>query len=163
MTVTTAAPIDPLRSDRPGVYSDALVEVVRGAVPPEHATRTCSFAFWSDQGRVHLVHGLPDDLIDNDLAGLVAGELFVPGWLDGSELFERLLTGIVVSTSPDPLAAWTLFYRNTLDRLTESRAGGDEGKAMLLTGSRTPGTHAFYRSCGFSPDAKTAYLARPGL
>ena len=34
-------------------------------------------------------------------------------------------------------------------------------KAMLLTGSKTPATHAFYRSCGFSPDAKTAYLARP--
>jgi GNAT superfamily N-acetyltransferase len=34
-------------------------------------------------------------------------------------------------------------------------------KAMLMTGSRTPATHAFYRACGFSPDAKTAYLARP--
>lgn len=34
-------------------------------------------------------------------------------------------------------------------------------KAMLLTGSKTPATHNFYRSCGFSPDAKTAYLARP--
>jgi GNAT superfamily N-acetyltransferase len=34
-------------------------------------------------------------------------------------------------------------------------------KAMLLTGSRKPATHAFYRACGFSPDAKTAYLARP--
>ncbi|GAB2858808.1 GNAT family N-acetyltransferase [Nocardioides pacificus] len=34
-------------------------------------------------------------------------------------------------------------------------------KAMLLTGSKDPQTHAFYRSCGFSPDAKTAYLARP--
>lgn len=34
-------------------------------------------------------------------------------------------------------------------------------KAMLMTGSRTPATHAFYRTCGFSPDAKTAYLARP--
>ena len=34
-------------------------------------------------------------------------------------------------------------------------------KAMLMTGSRTPGTHAFYRACGFSPDEKTAYLARP--
>ncbi|WP_331773087.1 GNAT family N-acetyltransferase (plasmid) [Embleya sp. NBC_00888] len=34
-------------------------------------------------------------------------------------------------------------------------------KAMLLTGSRDPGTHAFYRACGFSADAKTAYLARP--
>ncbi|RLV51134.1 GNAT family N-acetyltransferase [Nocardioides mangrovicus] len=34
-------------------------------------------------------------------------------------------------------------------------------KAMLMTGSRTPATHAFYRACGFDPDAKTAYLARP--
>ena len=43
------------------------------------------------------------------------------------------------------------------------RAAWDAGcyKAMLQTGSRTPATHHFYRSCGFSPDAKTAYLARP--
>ena len=34
-------------------------------------------------------------------------------------------------------------------------------KAMLMTGSRTPATHASYRACGFDPDAKTAYLARP--
>ena len=34
-------------------------------------------------------------------------------------------------------------------------------KAMLMTGSTTPRTHAFYRACGFSPDEKTAYLARP--
>ena len=34
-------------------------------------------------------------------------------------------------------------------------------KAMLMTGSRDPATHAFYRACGFSPEAKTAYLARP--
>ena len=34
-------------------------------------------------------------------------------------------------------------------------------KAMLMPGSRSPGTHAFYRASGFSPDAKTAYLARP--
>jgi GNAT superfamily N-acetyltransferase len=43
------------------------------------------------------------------------------------------------------------------------RAAWDAGcyKAMLLTGSRNPATHAFYRACGFSPDAKQAYLARP--
>jgi GNAT superfamily N-acetyltransferase len=34
-------------------------------------------------------------------------------------------------------------------------------KAMLLTGSRNPATHAFYKACGFSGDAKSAYLARP--
>lgn len=34
-------------------------------------------------------------------------------------------------------------------------------KAMLMTGSRRPATHNFYRACGFSPDAKTAYVAQP--
>ena len=34
-------------------------------------------------------------------------------------------------------------------------------KAMLMTGSRNPATHAFYKACGFSPDEKTAYVARP--
>ena len=34
-------------------------------------------------------------------------------------------------------------------------------KAMLMTGSRDPAIHALYRACGFSPDAKQAYLARP--
>lgn len=34
-------------------------------------------------------------------------------------------------------------------------------KAMLQTGSRTPATHAFYRRCGFSPDEKKGYVARP--
>ncbi|MEV6265135.1 GNAT family N-acetyltransferase [Streptomyces sp. NPDC051784] len=43
------------------------------------------------------------------------------------------------------------------------RAAWDAGcyKAMLLTSSRKPATHAYYRACGFSSDAKTAYLARP--
>jgi len=43
------------------------------------------------------------------------------------------------------------------------RAAWDAGcyKAMLMTGSRDPATHAFYQACGFSPGAKTAYLARP--
>jgi GNAT superfamily N-acetyltransferase len=34
-------------------------------------------------------------------------------------------------------------------------------KAMLMTGSRNPATHAFYRACGFSADSKTGYVARP--
>jgi predicted GNAT family N-acyltransferase len=43
------------------------------------------------------------------------------------------------------------------------RAAWEAGcyKAMLMTGSRKPATHSFYRACGFSPDAKTAYVARP--
>ncbi|GAB7043287.1 MULTISPECIES: GNAT family N-acetyltransferase [Catenuloplanes] len=34
-------------------------------------------------------------------------------------------------------------------------------KAMLATGSRDPATHGFYRSCGFSTDDKTSFVARP--
>jgi GNAT superfamily N-acetyltransferase len=34
-------------------------------------------------------------------------------------------------------------------------------KVMLMTGSRRPSTLAFYEACGFSRDAKTAFLARP--
>ncbi|MEU1724569.1 N-acetyltransferase family protein [Actinomadura sp. ATCC 39365] len=43
------------------------------------------------------------------------------------------------------------------------QAAWDAGcyKAMLMTGSRRPATHAFYRACGFSGDAKHAYVARP--
>ncbi|MER6582921.1 GNAT family N-acetyltransferase [Nonomuraea sp. NPDC001023] len=34
-------------------------------------------------------------------------------------------------------------------------------KAMLMTSSRRPAAHAFYRACGFSGGAKRAYVARP--
>ncbi len=34
-------------------------------------------------------------------------------------------------------------------------------KAMLMTGSKRPSTLAFYRTCGFDQEAKTAFLARP--
>lgn len=42
------------------------------------------------------------------------------------------------------------------------RAAWEAGcyKAMLMTGSRNPATHGFYRACGFSPDDKTGYVAR---
>lgn len=33
-------------------------------------------------------------------------------------------------------------------------------KVMLLTGSKREATHAFYRACGFSGDAKQAFIAR---
>jgi GNAT superfamily N-acetyltransferase len=34
-------------------------------------------------------------------------------------------------------------------------------KVMLQTGSRWESTHGFYRACGFSPDDKFAFVARP--
>ena len=35
-------------------------------------------------------------------------------------------------------------------------------KAMLLTGSKRPEVHRFYKSCGFLADDKTGFVARPG-
>ncbi|MCW2759670.1 MAG: Methyltransferase type 11, partial [Nocardioidaceae bacterium] len=49
--------------------------------------------------------------------GLLADELFAPGWLRGPELFERLFTGIVLTSGADPQASWRLFYENTLRRV----------------------------------------------
>ena len=34
-------------------------------------------------------------------------------------------------------------------------------KAVLMTGSSDPATHAFYRSCGFSGTDKRGYVSRP--
>ena len=34
-------------------------------------------------------------------------------------------------------------------------------KAMLMTGSKRPSTLGFYRSCGFSADEKSAFVAHP--
>jgi GNAT superfamily N-acetyltransferase len=52
--------------------------------------------------------------------------------------------------------------KQIMDSTLEVAWSAGRYKAMLMTGSRRPSTHAFYRACGFSPDAKTAYLARPG-
>ncbi len=51
--------------------------------------------------------------------------------------------------------------RRLMDATLERAWAAGCYKAMLQTGSRNPNTHAFYRACGFSDDAKTAYLARP--
>ncbi len=51
--------------------------------------------------------------------------------------------------------------RRIMDATLERAWAAGCYKAMLQTGSRTPATHAFYRACGFSPDVKQAYLARP--
>lgn len=130
MTISAPRPIDPLAAADPGHYRDDVVDVRVGGPVPVTAAHTATFSVWTSGGRVHLVHRLEPGRIDNDLAGLVADELFAPGWLSGSDLFERLLTGVVLSSAPDPTAAWELFYRNTLDRLAEpARADGPDAGA----------------------------------
>lgn len=51
--------------------------------------------------------------------------------------------------------------RQIMERTLQEAWNAGCYKAMLMTGSKTPGTHAYYRACGFSADAKQAYLARP--
>ncbi len=53
------------------------------------------------------------------------------------------------------------FGRRLMESTLERAWASGCYKVMLLTGSSNPATHAFYRACGFSSDAKTAYLARP--
>ncbi|HWJ68166.1 MAG TPA: mycofactocin oligosaccharide methyltransferase MftM [Nocardioides sp.] len=118
MTATGIHPLAPLAN---GVYRDELVEVRAqwGAMPRRelHMVRTPHFDLtWVDH-RVVVVHRVPADGIDDDLSGLLADELFQPGWLRGGDLFEHLFAGIVLSSGPDPLVAWERFYRTTLERV----------------------------------------------
>lgn len=117
MSLLVPRPIDPFLPLRDGRYVDEVVVVQSGEPVPERSIRTPHFSTWYADGRVHLAHHLPAERIDNDLAGLLSSELFDLGWLSGNELFERLLTGVVLSSAPDAETAWELFYRNTQVRL----------------------------------------------
>jgi len=112
------APLDPFTALVDGTYRDAAVTVspLRGPRSPVEpgAVRTPHFDLRPGPGPVSLTHVLGPADVDDDLAGLLADELFAPGWLRGSEMFERLFTGVVRSVEEDADAAWTAFYRNTL-------------------------------------------------
>jgi GNAT superfamily N-acetyltransferase len=68
-----------------------------------------------------------------------------------------VIENVVVEESVRSRGVGKTLMAHTLD------AAWAEGcyKVMLLTGSKQESTHAFYRSCGFSGDDKTAYVARP--
>lgn len=128
------APIDPFAPARPGeagVYRDGVVEV--RAVGPQRArrslrtVRTAHFDLEVHGDLVRVEHVLAPGEVDDDLAGLLAAELFGPGWLRGADLFERLFTGVVLSGAPDPLTAWEGFYRATLERVEAEVARADAG------------------------------------
>lgn len=113
------APLDPFAPLVDGAYRDDLVEVAAAAGRGRRELgmiRTAHFDLLGGRDRVQVRHALGLADVDDDLAGLLAGELFRPGWLRGSDMFERLFTGVVRSLDPDPLVAWGAFYRNTLER-----------------------------------------------
>jgi hypothetical protein len=137
MTVTVGSPIDPFRICEAGRYADEVVVVDPITDPPPGAVRTGHFAVYSIGTRLHVWHGLRPDRIDNDVAGLLATELFAPGWLTGEDCFERVLTGIVLTSAADPEAAWELFYRNTLARLARPTDGTTATFAPIYAHARS--------------------------
>jgi len=124
--------IDPLAPCPHGRYDDHLVSVLRAEPPCGRAAdsdpmgpavgavvRTDHFGLTVRGRRIEVTHWLSPDQLDNDVAGLLADELFAPGWLSGVEIFERVFTGLVRSCVDDPLLAWCTFYGNTLARVRQ--------------------------------------------
>lgn len=115
--------IDPLAPSPDGRYDDHLVAVLRTEEPRGRAegtapvVRTDHFCLRERSRRIEVSHWLRPDQLDNDVAGLLATELFEPGWLSGADIFERVFTGIVRSSIRDPLLAWGTFYGNTIARI----------------------------------------------
>lgn len=110
-------PIDPLAPGRPA-YVDDLVRVVRtdGELPRRtlRTVRTEHFDISHDWGRVAIAHRVPLEEVHAGLAELLSREIFGPGWLRGADVFERIMTGIVLTSADDPLSAWEHFYRTSL-------------------------------------------------
>lgn len=122
----SARPVDPFAPGATG-YVDDLVEVrALGRLRPRRTlgmVRTEHFDVTHVDSRVRVDHRIPPEALHGGLAGVLAAELFGPGWLRGPELFARILTGIVLTSAADPMTGWELFYRNTLDRV-EARISG---------------------------------------
>jgi SAM-dependent methyltransferase len=120
-------PILPLATGLPGRYEDDRVVVERARGDRDRLqlgwVRTPHFEVGRQGHRIHVVQWLPTSRIDDDLTGLLADELFDPGWVSGADAFERIFTGVVMSSLDDPLDGWELFYRNTLDRLHQPPPG----------------------------------------
>lgn len=100
--------IDAFRPCPSGVYDDGVVRVMR--TPDRPGVRL--------DGGV-LTHALATGEVDNDVAGALAA---LEGL--GPATFERLFTGVVLTSAPDPLEAWVGFYRTTLARLTGAHDPG---------------------------------------
>ena len=114
------APIDPLATLRDHCYDDALLTVAPrvGPLPLRGAkvVQTEHFEVWRQQWRLVVRHRVPDSEIDDSLTTIINDELFVPGWITGNDIFERLFTGVVLTSRPSAVDAWMLFYENSFRR-----------------------------------------------
>lgn len=123
--------LDPFASQRPGEYRHGDLRVRRavparpdgagggtctadGGVRDADGIPTAHFAVRHTASGIDVTHSLSAAELDNDLAGLLADELFTPGLLPDPALFEPVFTGVVLSAAPDAMTAWRSFYTNTL-------------------------------------------------
>ena len=67
---------------------------------------------------------------------------------------------VIENVVVDSLARQQGFGRQIMDATLEKAWAAGCYKVMLMTGVTNPNSHGFYRACGFSSDAKTAYLIR---
>lgn len=131
----TSTALDPLAPTYAGEYRHGQLRVVRRNQLSK-ARRTDDAAGCGPHFRLRragtqleVIHSLRPDQLDNDVARLIAAELFETGYLTGNELFEQIFTGVVRSTVRDPMLAWNTFYANTLAKIRE-----------CWTGSGSPGS-----------------------
>jgi SAM-dependent methyltransferase len=149
------APIDPFVDSLDGRYVDDLVVVrpIASSWPARGrgSVRTPHFDIAPADGRLVVTHSVSRSAISDDLTGLIVDELFAPGWVRGAEMFERIFTGVVLSSAPEALDGWELFYGNTMRRLEELT-----GRSEL-----PPGGHGTIE--GYAPVyAHAEALTRPG-
>lgn len=116
--------IDPLAPARGGVYRDGVVEVrwsgrtvdpVAVSDPAElFDVIPASTTGCNHRGPTVVAHHLDPTAIDVGVGLWLYDGLFAHGPLVGLDVFERVFTGIIVSSASDPLVAWERFYRRSL-------------------------------------------------
>ena len=99
------------------VYSDGVVVVRRSPRGPALVG-----GFGAD-GRLRVRWRMDDSALHDDLAEPLARWLTALGCTD-PDVFERALTGIVLTARPTALESWAMYYRNTLERALDPDATG---------------------------------------
>lgn len=134
----------PLAPCEPGRWDDGGLVVVRrsaigahprgGAAPADVgvAHHAADFAISRTPDRVVVAHDLLASQIDNALATQVAEQLVTSGALLGEDVVGRVVTGVIRTMHPDPVAAWSLFYGNSLGRFASPAGHG--GNALDVFG-----------------------------
>jgi SAM-dependent methyltransferase len=111
--------------------------------PPVQVTRAAGgsrVAVRRVGGHLEVSHTLGPAEIDNDLAGLLAGQV------GDNATFEAAFAALVESCDPDPLTAWGHFYDNTLSRIEQAWA--EPGAARGTVAEFAP---VYARACELVP------------